>query len=373
MTTYLMSEILTIDHLPNRTIQHNGQDYLFFSGTSYLGLPQSFDFQKIMTEAFGRYGTVFGSSRNGNVQLGVYGEAEAKLAAMTGAPAALTLSSGMMAGQVIVNWLREQNAQFIYGPNAHPALWHQPTVALPTTSFADWSAQIADQVRSLLATNAFSGGLAILVNSIDAVRSRYYSFDWVSDLPDDVPVTLIVDDSHGLGILNDGRGIWPQIPPKSTIQLLVTASLAKAMGLPGGVIFGDIDLLASVRKTAFFGACSPMPPACLAAYSGADALYAECRERLRQNVLLAEKLLLPTGLFHHADGYPVFFTSHDELYSYLLDKGIVVYSFAYPTATDRANTRLVISAFHTQEDIQQVAEQVTNFHPHRRTGKGRKE
>ena len=360
------NEIFEINHLPNRTIRHQGREYLFFSGTAYLGLQQNAVFQRLMMEAIGQYGTVFGSSRNGNLRLGIYEEAEAKLAVMVGAPAALTLSSGMMAGQVIANWLRAQNATFIYGPNAHPALWHQPAVTLPTLSFSDWSTQLADQVRSVLATKTIPGPIAILVNSLEAVRSAYYTFDWVNDLPADVPITLIVDDSHGIGVLNKGQGIWPQLTHKLSrsggpINVLVTASLAKAMGLSGGVIFGDVDTLTALRQTAFFGACSPMPPACLAAFVHADSLYSEGYERLTQNVLLAEKLLLPSGLFQQATGYPVFFTEHDDLYPYLLEKGIVVYSFSYPTAADRANTRIVISAFHERADIELIAETVNGY------------
>ncbi|WP_317171784.1 aminotransferase class I/II-fold pyridoxal phosphate-dependent enzyme [Spirosoma validum] len=360
------NEIFEINHLPNRTVKHDGKEYLFFSGTAYLGLPQHPAFQQLMTEAIGQYGTVFGSSRNGNLRLSIYEESEAKLATSVGAPTALTLSSGMMAGQVIVNWLRSQNATFIYGPNAHPALWHQPVVTLPKLSFADWSAQITNQVRSVSTTGDKPGPVAILVNSIEAVRSEYYNFDWVNDLPDELPITLIVDDSHGLGILNEGRGIWPQITCKPNraggpIRLLVTASLAKAMGMPGGVILGDRDTLVSVRQTAFFGACSPMPPACLDVYLRADALYADGYERLAQNIALAERLLLPTGLFRHATGYPVFFTEHDDLYPYLLENGILVYSFAYPTAADRANTRIVISAFHELADIECLGEKVNTY------------
>ena len=350
-----MHDVIDTYQLPGRTVLHQGEEYLFFSGTAYLGLPQLPAFQQLMLDATGQYGTVFGSSRNGNVQLCIYEDAETKLATIIGAPAALTLSSGMMAGQVIVNWLRAQNATFIYGPNTHPALWHQPVVALPAMSFADWTARIGDQIRSVMATNPCTEMVVILVNSIDAVRSEYYDFNWVNELPDDIPVTLLVDDSHGLGILNDGCGIWPQIPHKPAVRVLGTASLAKAMGLPGGVIFGDIDTLAVIRQTAFFGACSPMSPACLQVYLQADALYAEARNRLTQNVRLAEQLLLPTGLFRHAVGYPVFFTEHDKLYPYLLDNKVIIYSFAYPTAADRANTRIVISAFHTAADIQQLA------------------
>lgn len=351
-----MTDSFTINRLPGRTIDHEGREYLFFSGTAYLGLPQLPAFQQLLIESIGRYGTVFGSSRNGNLRLVVYEEAEAKLAAVVGAESALTLSSGMMAGQVVVNWLQLQQATFVYGPKAHPAIWSGPVADVPTLSFADWTAQLPAQIGSLP-----PGPIAILLNSIEAVRSEAYAFDWVNELPDDRAITLVVDDSHGLGVLNNGRGIWPQIPQKPGINVVVTASMAKAMGLPGGVVFSDADTIASVRRTAFFGACSPMPPAYLDAFTQADRYYAEGRERLKQNILLAEKLLVPTGLFSHVKGYPVFFTEQDDLYPFLLEKDIFIYSFAYPTAADRSNSRIVISAFHEFADIQTLAENVYNY------------
>ncbi len=349
-----------LDQLPGRTITHENRDYLFFSGTAYLGLPQHPAFQQLVQAGMTRYGTAFGSSRNGNLQLGIYAEAEAKLAVFASAPAALTLSSGMLAGQVVVNWLRSQSNTFIYGPNAHPALWHEPVVELPGDTFADWVRQLPAQLRALP-----PGPVAILVNSVDAARSGYYAFDWVRELPDNQAITLVVDDSHGLGVLGAaggrGRGIYPQIPPKSGVRLLVTASLAKAMGLPGGVVLGDADMLTMLRQTAFFGGCSPMPPVFLDAFVRADALYVDCLDRLHENLKLAEKLLLPTGLFSHATGYPVFFTEQNDLYPFLLERGMFAYSFAYPTAADRPATRLIISAYHTFDDIQQLARAVYDY------------
>ncbi len=261
-----------------------------------------------------------------------------------------------MAGQVVINLLRKQNYSFIYAPNTHPALWHEPEITLPTMSFGDWTAQLPGQLERL-----GDGPVAILTNSLQAVCSEYYSFDWINDLPDGRLVTLVVDDSHGVGVLNNGLGIWPQIPQNAAVRLLATASLAKAMGLPGGVVFGDARTLADLRNSAFFGACSPMPPAYLDAYLNADTLYTDGLDRLQQNLILAEKLLLPTGLFRHAKGYPVFFTEEDDLYQHLLNNDIFIYSFAYPTPADRANTRIVISAFHTFEDIQKLANAVYDF------------
>ena len=356
-----MIEPFVIDHLPGRTITCQGQEYLFFSGTAYLGLPQHPAWQQLLIEAIRQYGTSYGSSRNGNLQLGIYEQAEAALATFVSSdaaqkPSALTLSSGMMAGQVVSNWLRGLGVSFVYAPGTHPALWHEPTVPLPALSFPDWVAQLPQQLRAIP-----PGPVAILTNALDAGHSEGYPFNWVNKLPDDREITLIVDDSHGLGVLNNGRGIWPELPITSSVRVMVTASLAKAMGLPGGVIFSDAATIEAIRRTAFFGACSPMPPAYLAAYLRADKLYTEQREKLRQNIERTQKLLLPTGLFTQAAGYPVFFTEENDLYPFLLRQNIFIYSFAYPTPAHRPNTRIVLSAYHESDDIERLANRVNDF------------
>ncbi|GAB3747411.1 aminotransferase class I/II-fold pyridoxal phosphate-dependent enzyme [Spirosoma pomorum] len=354
-----MNSSFTIDHLPGRTITQGGKEYLFFSGTAYLGLQQNPAFQQLLLKGISRYGAAFGSSRNGNLQLAIYEVAETELARRISGPgtAALTVSSGMMAGQVVVQAFRARNATFVYAPCAHPALWHTPALLLPNIPFADWTKQLPEQLGAITST----APIVILTNTIDALHSKHYSFDWVNDLPDNRPITLVVDDSHGLGVLNGGRGIWPQLPKRDNVELLVTGSLAKAMGLPGGAIFGQPDSLDRLRKTSFFGGSSPIPPAYLDAFLKAESLYREAFDKLQQNILLAEKLLNVTALFSQAKGYPVFFTEQDKLYPYLLEQGIFLYSFAYPTPQDPANTRIVISTFHELADIQQLAYRIYDY------------
>lgn len=346
---------MTINELPSRIINYEGREYLFFSGTSYLGLAQNRQMQALLTEGVARYGLHFGASRNGNLQLAVYAEAESALARKAGAPAALTVSSGMLAGQLVVDWLVGQVGLAAVGfqaPGTHPALWH-PLL----------KPQLVDLHHTILPWLP-PQPTYILTDALNTIRSELYSFDWIAQLRDDQPIFLVVDDSHGLGVLNGGCGSWPglakKLAHKPNVRLIVTASLAKAMGLPGGVIFSDPDTLAAIRKTAYFGACSPMPPAYAHAYTRADALCELAHEKLMQNITLAEQLL-PLGMFSHAPGYPVFYTDHDELYPHLLEKGIFVYSFAYPTPAHKANTRIVISAFHEPEDIEKLATAVRLF------------
>jgi 8-amino-7-oxononanoate synthase len=352
--------MITVDHLPGRAVRSGGRELLFFSGTAYLGMAQNPAFQTLLLDELARYGTAFGSSRNGNLQLKIYEQAEAHLAAWVGAEAALTVSSGMLAGQAVVQWLGAEQARspnparFVYAPGTHPALWHRTDMTLPGGSFVDW----ANALPGLP-----PGPLVILTNAVDSTRSAFYTFDWLTHLPTEHPVTLVVDDSHGLGITGpDGRGVWPQLahcPPN--VRLIVTASLAKGIGLRGGVILADAEIITAIRQTAYFTGSSPMSPAELAVFVRADALYAEARARLGRNVALSETTLLPTGLFRQASGYPVFFTEHDGLYPALLEAGILVYSFAYPTPADGCNTRIVISALHEPDDIRRLGTAVTTL------------
>lgn len=315
-----------------------------------------------------RYGTAFGSSRNGNLRLRVYEEAEATLARWTSAPDALTVSSGMMAGQVVMNYLRaDPHTTFIYGPGTHPALWHKTTVTLPVLSFLDWAVQLPQQLAQTP-----DGPLVIALNAIDAARSEAYTFDWVAKLPTNRSITLLVDDSHGLGVGNKGAtrwGSWAELAKRvpASVRLIVTASLAKAMGLPGGVILADTDTLAAIRQTSFFGGASPVAPAVLAAFIRAEPLYVEAQQRLTRNVRLAEAVLRPTGLFRQQAGYPVFYTEHDNLYAHLLHHDIIIYSFAYPTPLDKPNTRLVISAFHEPNDFERLGETIQLFEKEKAT------
>lgn len=347
-----MTNHFSIDHLPGRTIDLDGKEYLFFSGTSYLGIAQNPTFRAWLAEGMARYGTVFGSSRNGNLQLRIYEEAEAKLAEFARVEAALTLSSGMLAGQAVVNWLKAQDYGFIYGPNAHPAIWQEPTITLPQLSFDAWTKQLPDLVAA-----ATTQHIVIAINSLDALFSVNYSFDWVNQLPDNQEITLLVDDSHGLGVIGpEGSGIRSRIPDRPNVRLIITASLAKAMGLPGGVIFSDSETLNAIRRTAFFGACSPTPPAYLYAFCQSQNSYHTAFDQLLANIRRFENRVGNSDLFQHIPDYPVFYTAQDRLYSSLLSNRIFVYSFAYPSPTDKPNTRIVINALHRPEDIEQLGD-----------------
>jgi hypothetical protein len=52
-------ETRKIDFLPSRVAAFDGEEHLFFSGTSYLGIGHQAEFRAALAEGMGRYGTVF--------------------------------------------------------------------------------------------------------------------------------------------------------------------------------------------------------------------------------------------------------------------------------------------------------------------------
>ena len=204
---------------------------------------------------------------------------------MANAAAALTFSSGYLAGQAAIQTI-DQQQPVLYAPGAHPAVWQTPQHARQTTpvetNYHSWTLHIPAQVAAFN-----SRQVTIIANALDPLLAEKYTFEWVSQLPEGKQITLLIDDSHGFGITGrEGEGIYREMYAqlKPNVRLLVVSSLGKAYGIPGGVVFGDHDLIAPLKRSPFFTAGSPVPPAYLYAFGQAQDMYKEARLRLKANV-----------------------------------------------------------------------------------------
>ncbi|MFN3488833.1 MAG: aminotransferase class I/II-fold pyridoxal phosphate-dependent enzyme [Emticicia sp.] len=347
-----------ISQLPSSKILLEGKEYDFYSGTSYLGMNQDADFKRLLIEGMNHYGMSFGSSRNGNLQLDIYDQSEEKIARWVGAEKALTVSSGMLAGQVVAQYLKTQNSTFFYAPSSHSANFHEPNVSLPNISFEVWARNICQEILEKNAPHS-----VIVCNSCDAIKLSPHYFDWTSQLPINQSITFVIDDSHGLGITGEnGSGVFKKITVNSNMRLVVVSSLHKAMGIAGGVVFANNDFIAKLRHTAFFASCSPIAPAYLYAYMHADDIYERNRQKLKANILrFSSQLSDSQSLFNSIENYPVYYSLRDELYDFLFQKDIFIYSFAYPIKTGKPNTRIVLSSWHTVSQIDYLVAKVREF------------
>ncbi len=373
------------NHLPSRTITINNQEYLWFSGTSYLGMAHHQGFGENFARAVARYGTSWGSSRNNSIRLEIFEEAELALAKFANMPAALTVSSGMWAGQLVTHFLQPQNAIFYYAPKTHPALWQSNSLYLRDwekgLNYADWAKIIAQKIK-----DSENKNIVICADSVGSPYVEAFDFQWIDDLPKDKNITVVVDASHSLGVnmseatpselglrnvaplgLRDFRiekinGLNTLIPKihqshesKFRQKVIITASLNKALAIPGGVIFSDEATISQIREMTMFAGASPMMPALLDAFVNSVDFYREQQRKLSENIQYFNSLIPKNSFLDSIENYPAYCTYQEGFFEYLQENGVMTACFPYPTAKDKPVTRLVVSALHTKEDLEKVA------------------
>ena len=344
------------NYLPSRTFTTNSQEYLWFSGTSYLGMPHHQGFRENFLRAFARYGTSWGSSRNNNIRLEIYEKAEIELAKFANFPSALTVSSGMWAGQLVVNFLQKPDTKFFFAPKTHPALWNGKSLQSEDWKkglrYTAWASKIADKVRECTAKN-----IVICSDSVGSPYVERFDFQWINELPEGKNITIVVDASHSFGI----QTLKHLITQSSYFPIIVTASLNKAMGMTGGVIFSDVETLSSIRQSPMFAGASPMMPALLETFINSLDYFTEQQHKLSKNIGYFNSMIPQNSFLDSIENYPAYCTHQSGVHEYLKENGIMTACFPYPKPTDLPVTRLVVSALHLKEDLDKVAGLVNEY------------
>jgi 8-amino-7-oxononanoate synthase len=341
---------MKVNEIPNRIISIEGEEHLYFGGTNYLGITTLSEFQTILLASFQKWGTSYGSSRSANIQLKVYKTAEDLLAKQIGTDAAVTISSGMLAGKLALELLQQTTDLVFYLPNTHPALLHP--FSLPLLQNGKLNPFLFDPTVSKI---------GIVADAIPSLEVTPIDLSILLEIPKDKEITLILDESHSIGILgNKGHGVLNQYQLPNVHRKISIASLGKAFGLSGGVIAGDLDFISELQQQQAFIGASGMNPAFLETYINAQELYEVQRQKLQLNLSYVESNLIPNSAFTFAAAYPAIYFDNNELLNLLLENKIIPTSFPYPTASGKLS-RIVISAHHTKEDLDAMIKQLNIF------------
>ena len=326
-------------------INYCDQRYLYFGGTAYLGIPQNETFLRHFMEGVRMFGLNNGTSRNNNVQLGIYDEAEDVAASRFGAEAALITSSGYLAAQLTVHHFATWG-QVLYAPQTHPALWvsGNPQVY---GSFGYWSRHVVEVINK-----SKERRFVLISNSLNNLFPERYDFSFLKAIVPGKEIMLIVDDSHGIGILNQGLGCFESLPRLPFVKPVVVASMAKALGVDAGLVIGSAAVIGELKKTPVFSGASPPPAAALYAFMRSGDIYAA--ELLRLQALcryFVAGLGTLKAEFAAIDYFPVYLSENQHLATALLEKQVLISSFAYPDQNGELLNRIVLSSWHTEEDL----------------------
>lgn len=350
---------ITSEYVAGRTIRTAEGEKLFFSGTSYLGIPADPEMQDCVAQAMRRYGISYGTSRTSNFRLAIFEEFEQFIAQKTGYEAALSLSSGYLAGQLLIQHLLNQNPDLCvrYAPHTHPAVYFPPHPVPNDKDFETWKKEVIEEI------NADSGKKTwlLVTDAVDTLYGQVHDFAWLADIKKAEKVRVLIDDSHTFGVINGGLGISPALPAGLACQIVVMASLAKGSGIPAGCIFGTKKLVAELMENPFFRGSSPASPAHLYAYLQAQNLYERKNQRLMQNIQYFIEKVQALNLFTYTENYPVFYTKKQSLYEFLLQKNMVISHFSYPKSDGEKITRVILNGLHTSNDLDELIKALESF------------
>jgi 8-amino-7-oxononanoate synthase len=333
----------------NRTVSIDGEAYLLFSGTSYLGMGSLEEYEQLVIEGIKKYGFNHGWSRINNIQLSIYEEFETYFSQQAGAKKALVLSSGFLAGKAALSALQKKADYTFIAPGSHPAILPDQ-VEVPMCAFQDWIRQISHQTEELPESK-----ILFIANAVNALFPEIHDFQWINQLSNKHQYFLLIDDSHAFGTV--GSGIFGTFSQWQGInaEVVVSGSLNKGLGIPAGIILGNTEILTSIIEQPIFRASSPPPPGNLYAFLLGQKLYATQYRKLNhlQQHFKKNGLIDPQN-FNFVDQLPIYEFKNKYWTDLFAENKILVSSFPYPNPNDVPIHRIVISAHHEESDLEQL-------------------
>lgn len=326
---------MKVNQFPDRTIETNNEEFRYFGGTAYLGLPTHPEFQKLLIKNILQWGTAYGSSRNANIQLNAYENGERFLADFIKAGAALTLSSGMLAGKLVIEALTPETDCFFHFPDTHTAIKAQNSLPF----------FIGEKINPRLLDSEIER-ITILTDSVPSFHVQPMDLSILNLIPTNKEITLVIDESHSLGILGtNGCGIFSSIELPTVKRKIMIASLGKAFGLTGGVIASDSAFINQITTHDTFVSSAGMNAAFVQTMADAADLYLQQHQKLKDNLNYINTHLIKNEAILFDANYPLIYPEIEGINEVFAANKIIVTNFKYATDTKDLN-RIVITANH---------------------------
>jgi len=329
-----------------RTIKIEERECLYFSGTSYLGIGQDKTFLKSLTDNLYLFGANHGQSRINNIRLEVFDDFENQFAKKAGSEAAAVLSSGYLAGIAAWKSMYYEATETWIAPDAHSAIVPDNLTPAIQFNFTQWKKHCLEQSEKLTPRK-----ILLIGNAVDPFSCEIHTYDWVKEIAKKHEVSLLIDDSHAFGAFGNSIYGTYKLWADPSINLLISGSLGKGLGLPAGIILGQESQIYKIKATPLFGGASPGSPAHLKTFLDMEKRYLKKKRWLEDacGIFAQETANIPQ--IHGSRDFPVFVYSDDTWVTEFEKAGIITSSFPYPTAESPSVNRIVLSAYHELGDL----------------------
>jgi 8-amino-7-oxononanoate synthase len=262
-----------------RTI-FNGREMDYFAGTGYLGLQSHPAVVEAAQEAVRRYGLATATSRGGYGEHPVYDELEQEACAYFGAEKVLYFASGYLGISILTQATGSQFDHIFIDSSAHFSLWDAAHATnLPITPFHHLRAK---SLAALLASELLSQERPlVLSDGVFPVSGEIAPLPEYLELVKPLQGLVYVDDAHAVGVLGEnGRGT-PEYFHIHDASCHTSATLAKALGGFGGLIWGTVKWVTNIDRNSRICTGASPPPLVVAAASARALAVARASPKLR--------------------------------------------------------------------------------------------
>lgn len=348
-----------LDSAQSTQVEVDGRQLLSFCSNDYLGLANHPQLIAALQQATAQAGVGSGASHLVTGHHRLHDELEQALAAFTGLPAALLLSTGYMANLAIITALLGRGDTVFADKLNHASL--NDAAVLSRADFKRYAHNDLAALEALLKASTAPRKLV----AVDAVFSMDGDLAPVPELLalcEQYDAWLLLDDAHGFGVLGEqGRGILSHYRLASP-RIIYMATLGKAAGVFGAFVAGDsvvIDYLLQKARSYIYTTATP-PALSAAVLAALKIIEREDERRLHLHKLIG--LLKSELRLQHWQLMPsitaiqplVIGSNHNalRLSEHLLAAGILVPAIRPPTVpANSARLRISLSAAHSEDDV----------------------
>ena len=349
-------------------------DVLVLSSNNYLGLAGHPEVVRAGIEGLERYGAGTASVRFICGTFAPHLVLEQKLAELSGTEAALTYVSCWNANEAVIPTLTDTETVIFTDELNHASIIDAVRLSRPGQKVIFPHSDMG-KLREGLAAVPRGARKLIVSDGVFSMEGDLVRLPEIVELAREFDAVVIVDDSHGVGVLGDsGRGVVEHFGLLGEVDVL-TGTLGKALGgAAGGYVAASeevCDLLQQRSRPQLFSNALPPTVACSALRAIELMLeQPELLARLRENTRTFRAMLLEAG-YRPLEGesaiIPIIVGETADaiaLSERMLDEGVFVTGFGYPVVPEgTARIRVQMSAALEPEHLEQAIEAFKRVRP----------
>jgi len=352
-----------LDFIDSTHVRRGKRSLVYFGGCNYLGLSGHPRVLASMRNALKLGLTQPGASRRTTGEHPLYRATEKALARFLHFPAVALANSGYLAPLFAIQALRTKATHAVLDHDTHPCLIDAAAISgLPVLRASEMdSKSLAKTIRSLPRR-------AKPVVLLEGTHGTTAGFSRVDKALADLPRNgwLIVDDAHGIGAVGpQGRGVLSHFQLRDP-RIVLTLSLAKALGVAGGAVAGAPEVIQALRDSSpAYAGSTPLPLAAPAGVLESIQVFEDepgRLARLQMNMRSFHDALKPHAFLSNSPHTPVTRWTPDspshvqDMTRRLLRAGIFPSFIRYPVGPSAGYFRFAINSEHQAAEFQRLAE-----------------